>query len=92
MIVCEFFLNDFVVIFIVFMILFIEMLYIIIFNLDNVDIKIKVIFIRNIYWYFIMDVILLLIYMWYFFYYIILGIKECKFVYKWRKEIFLSFM
>lgn len=88
---CESFLNDSVVIFIASTTLFIETLYIIILNLDNVDTKTKATSIRNIYRHLITDAILLLTYTWYFFYHTILGTKERKFVHKWRKETFSSF-
>lgn len=88
---CESFLNDSVVIFIASTTLFIETLYIIILNLDNVDTKTKATSIRNIYRHLITDAILLLTYTWYFFYHTILGTKERKYVHKWRKETFSSF-
>lgn len=87
---CEAFLNDSVVIFIASTTLFIETLYIIILNLDNVDNETKGTAIRNIYRHLITDAILLLTYTWYFFYHSILGTKERKYVHKWRKETFSS--
>jgi heme/copper-type cytochrome/quinol oxidase subunit 2 len=84
------FLNDSVVVFISSTTFFIEILYIIVLGIDDVQRKTRAMAATNIFRHLITDAILLLTYTWFFFYHTILGTKERKYVHEWRKKTISS--
>lgn len=84
------FLNDSAVIFISSTTFFIEILYIIVLGMDNIQRKTRAMAATNVFRHLITDAVLLLTYTWYFFYHTILGTKERKYVHQWRNKTISS--